>query len=121
MKIIDIYEKVAKGEEVPRHIKIGDSIYHFDCSDSDYYNDIENAPSLLERIWRNNAYVWLNLSVEILEEVENKEYEDIEELSYAGYTSNTHEVDKELYYIRTINALIRNQKYILEQLNKESK
>ena len=50
--------------------------------------------------------------------LEDKEYEDIEELSYVGYTSNTHEVDKELYYIRTINALIRNQKYILERINR---
>ena len=66
-------------------------------------------------IWNKER---LSNEVEILEEVEDKEYEDIEELSYAGYTSNTHEVDKELYYIRTINTLIRNQKYILERLNK---
>ena len=57
------------------------------------------------------------------EKVEDKEYEDIEELNL--------DTDKKLkkvvitaqdYVIEDkINALIRNQKYILEQLNKEGK
>ena len=57
------------------------------------------------------------------EKVEDKEYEDIEELNL-----DTDKLLKKVvitaqdYVIEDkINALIRNQKYILEQLNKESK
>lgn len=57
------------------------------------------------------------------EKVEDKEYEDIEELNL-----DTDKLLKKVvitaqdYVIEDkINALIRNQKYILEQLNKEDK
>lgn len=51
----------------------------------------------------------------LIEEVEDKEYEDIEEIGFLKYCEN--EVESILH--RKIDALIRNQKKILEQLNKE--
>ena len=48
--------------------------------------------------------------------IEDKEYEDIEKLSYAEWNKNKYDLDKELYYIKKINALISNQKKIIEQL-----
>ena len=83
----------------------------------------------------------LNDEIEILEEVEDKEYEDIEETDVAllGQCDNwlrcpTNEVTKQdielnpyiinnirentLEFQHKINALIRNQKYILERLEK---
>ena len=119
MKIIDLLNKIAKGEEVPKKVKLDEEIYEFNKWGNDYKLIGEEYSH-----WLFNDYCFgsngnrLNNEIEILEEVEDKEYEDIEKLSYAGYTSNTHEVDKQLYYIRTINALIRNQKKILERLDK---
>lgn len=116
MKIIDLLNKIAKGEDVPKKITLDNYVFEFNKTYEQYHNKYET--NLLEHISDYN-YSGLNDEIEIIEEVEDKEYEDIEELSYVGYTSNTHEVDKELYYIRTINALIRNQKKILERLDND--
>ena len=87
MKVIDLFQGIARGEEVPKHIIVNNSRYYFDCNDSDYYSDNDEEPSLLERVWRHNAYVWLNLEVEII-----KEEKEIEKIS-----------DKTRYYFRTQN------------------
>ena len=68
MKVIDLLNKIANGEEVPKRIKISDNYYHFDIDDSDYYNDVDNKATLIENIYLHNAYVWLNKEVEILDE-----------------------------------------------------
>lgn len=125
MRVIDLLNKITKGEEVPLVIKCED--VEFTLEDNEYYyENCENRDcyALFDYFAfekDKKSYEVLDLEVEevkqeIIEEVEDKEYEDIEELSYAGYTSNTHEVDKELYYIRTINALIRNQQKIIERM-----
>jgi hypothetical protein len=75
MKIIDLLNKIAKGEEVPKKIKVSDEIYIFSNDVGDYYNVIDGKNSLLEKIWRYNAYVWLNLKVV---EIEEKEIEKLE-------------------------------------------
>lgn len=49
---------------------------------------------------------------EILQEVEDKEYEELEELEIQHIEDTQHLIMKD-----TINALIRNQKYILERLD----
>ena len=74
MKIIDLLVKISKGEEVPKKIKVSDEIYIFSNDDGDYYNVIDGKNSLLEKIWRYNAYVWLNLKVV---EIEEKEIEKL--------------------------------------------
>ena len=60
----------------------------------------------------------LSHTVEVLEEVEDKEYEDIKELETfrddTFYNWCTVSENR-----RIINALIRNQKYILERLEKQ--
>ena len=125
LTVIQLLNKIANGEEVPNHIKISDDIYHFSCDDGDYYNDIGNAPSLLERIWRHNALVWLNLKLEIIED----EFIDIEEIKLerddilgyyngASHRMTTNVKDREVY-IKIINNLIKNQKKIIDKLNKE--
>ena len=75
MKIIELLTLIAKGEEVPKKIKVSDEIYKFSNDDGDYYNVIDGKNSLLEKIWRYNAYVWLNLKVV---EIEEKEIEKID-------------------------------------------
>lgn len=97
MKIIDILNKIAKGEEVPKKIKVSDEIYKFSNDDGDYYNVIDGKNSLLEKIWRYNAYVWLNLKVV---EIEEKEIEKID-----FRTLNTQK-EKNRVMKDTINQLI---------------
>lgn len=110
MKIIDLLNKIAKGEEVPKKIRIG--IYNFyKCekrtSEEDYDYQTEDGEYLINYL-SEYEYIttYLNDEIEIIEEVEDKEYEDIEE------------VDSDGRFSRIINALIRNQKYILERLEK---
>lgn len=107
MKIIDLLNKLAKGEEVPK-FEVNGVKY---CVGQDGYlrelfgDDIE---------W----YIfneWLNEEVQILEEVEDKEYEDIEEVDLGVLNSQS---DKNREFKRAINQLIRNQKYIIERLDK---
>lgn len=97
MKIIDLLNLIAKGEEVPKKIKVSDEIYKFSNDDGDYYNVIDGKNSLLEKIWRYNAYVWLNLKVV---EIEEKEIEKID-----FRTLNTQK-EKNRVMKDTINQLI---------------
>ena len=118
MRVIDLLNKIVKGEEVPRKFTYNGYLWEYDVKNKMwFYYFGEGKSHRFDRLFYINQI--LNDEIEILEEVEDKEYEDIEELSYAGYTSNTHEVDKELYYIRTINALIRNQNKIIERMKRD--
>ena len=116
MKIIDILVKIANNEETPEYIK--------------FYNRCNGQQETMLCCKENIIYkldqliIGLNDEILVLEEVEDKEYEDIEELpNYADCDDNTglacgwsfaEEILK-----NKINALIRNQKKILEQLKKE--
>jgi hypothetical protein len=59
----------------------------------------------IELFYVENITKKLNDEIEIIEEVEDKEYEDIEEITY-----------KPRKVQNAINALIRNQKKIINQL-----
>ena len=68
MKIIDLLNKIANGEEVPKYIKYEDNIYEFDTMMGDYY-------SYKIKKWFSDKYCdgrslrgCLNDEVEIIEE-----------------------------------------------------
>lgn len=65
-----------------------------------------------------NEEITLNDEIEIIEEVEDKEYEDIEEILNEELEECECLRDVAYFYQTRVNELIRNQKYILEQLNK---
>lgn len=127
MKIIDLLNKIANGELA----------FEQEFKHNGFITDMEIF---------NNEYLLneeiLNEEIEIIEEVEDKEYENIEEIDVAllGQCDNwlrcpTNEVTKQdielnpyiinnirentLEFQHKINTLIRNQKYILEQLKNE--
>lgn len=104
MKVIHLLNKIAKGEEVPNKIKYVD--YVFEWTGLNYYCNQFDV-FLEKRICIED----LNYPVEILEEVEDKEYEDIKELTCDEYDSEK----------KTINQLIRNQKKIIEKLKGDEK
>ncbi len=110
MKIIDLLNKIAKGEEVPKTITYMGSVYDYDneCKD---YEDIMTGDLFFDD--RYNTHVLNDEVAIVLEEVEDKEYEDIEEIKLVD-TQNLW--DRDIVIGDKLNALIRNQKYILEQL-----
>ena len=109
MKVIDLLNKIAKGEEVPRKIKWDEE--EFIYGTNRIYRNEDDEPLVYNLLPSGEN---LNDEVEVLEEVEDKEYEELEELEIQHIEDTQHLIMKD-----TINALIRNQKKILEQLNKE--
>lgn len=111
IKIIDLLNKIANGEEVPYKIIYGNHIYTYNSEVQDY--DInDNCEFLLERLfsYKDTSEI-LELELEIQDEED--EFEDIEEMNL--------DVDctcewnfGEVY--DTINQLIKNQKKIIERL-----
>ena len=118
---ITIYELLGliKDGKAPEKIKYQD--YCWEWTGDDYETRKFGVQKFLIT---GQEYTWvtdfLKDEVRVLEEVEDKEYEDIEELNL-----DTDKLLKKVvitaqdYVIEDkINALIRNQKYILERLDK---
>lgn len=104
IKIIDLLNKIANGEEVPK--KIRDGIHDLElCKCNNSYHYAGDTATLLNDVIGMER---LNDYVEIIEEPKKIEYEQIEEL-----TCNDYDFEK-----KTINSLIRNQKKIIDEVNK---
>ena len=74
MKVIDLLNKIANGEEVPEKIEYNGITYELEIySDWQYYIDRVNSTALLERI---NSVANLNCKIKIIEE--DKKLEKIE-------------------------------------------
>ena len=111
MKIIDLLNKIVKGEEVPKKIKYT-WFYEWSYDNTrDEYCYMQKDGKRFDEDWL--VVCTLNDEVEIIEEVEDKEYEDIEEIELGGLNLQS---EKNGAFKRTINALIRNQKKILERI-----
>ena len=91
MKVIDLLNKIAKGEELPKKIKIGGNELTLNEYKNNYLYDYE------EEYWGDELIHWfdLNYEVEIIEEDKKIEKLDIEE-----------------------NAMNRNERYIRKEDNK---
>lgn len=71
MKIIDLYNKIANGEEVPKKIRVGNIIWSFDEKGKTYFMNNTNIQLFyVEKITKR-----LNDEVEIIEE--NKKIEKL--------------------------------------------
>ena len=113
MKIIDLLNKIAKGELEDL------TLVHF-CKNNclTKYHKTDNRFEFMDKGDWNNYFRLIDIEelneevaiIENLEEVEDKEYEDIEEITQECFDHWTQ--------AKKINALIRNQKYILERINR---
>ncbi len=113
MKIIDLLNKIAKGEEPPQTIVHNCDVYNYNCNNNmAYMYTCDDGTNLFQM---SDS---LNEEVQILEEVEDKEYEDIEELTYENTFKDNSDMEVQEILVNKINALIRNQKKILERLDK---
>ena len=110
IKIIELLNKIANGEEVPSNIKVEDKEYCLDGST--YYTVGEDDEDLFCLESYTNTLDFLKSEVEILED----NTEEIEELEYfnigkAKSTDRTKMIDK-------INELVKAIKEIRKDLNK---
>ena len=118
IRIIDLLNKIANFDykTLPKKFKYNGYCYSW-CRACEIYEAIDEEGkifNLYDYIARDGT---LNDEIEIIEEVEDKEYEDIEEISCDYIVPNTPATENEAYimacflaYEQIINALIRNQK-----------
>ena len=78
IKIIDLLNKIANGEEPPKKISFLDKEYEYHKDHMDYFDS--NWGSLFQRII-DEYYEWLNMEVEILQiTITNKQDDKIEQI-----------------------------------------
>ena len=114
MKIIDLLNKMANGEEVPEKIKVANIIYIYESWEHFYYTDNEEREDLLVKGKDYSTIDFLNWNVELIED-EIIDIDNIEEL----LKIEEYEVDKTDTVINRnkINKLVQ----AVKQLNKEIK
>ena len=109
MKVIDLLNKIANGEEVPGKIQVYSDIFVFENSNNIYEHE-ETRTNLLS-IYNGNI---LNYKVEIIEEDKKIEKLDTSKYFYVGpYTEN----QPKRYDIDVFNKI--NE--IIDYINKEEK
>ena len=135
MKIIDLLNKIAKGEEVPKKIKIKNNVYEWyrRCENTFNYRLSYNGKlvdSYLSDDWFIDSKDMLNDEVEILEEEKKVEFKNILSLNTNICTIKRYDItdrknkDRVVCNIRndfenigdTVNELIENQKKIIDYL-----
>lgn len=109
IKIIDLFNKMANGEEVPKKIKYNEKIYELINYWEDYECD-QNEPYLFyDSITHSKISEFLNIELEIIEE--DKKIEEI------GAKSDTTLYKLENYDGILENALDWNFKVIEDKIN----
>ena len=128
--VIELFDRMANGEEVPKRIRLfGDE---FKKEDNEYYSVCTSNP-LISYFGEDYLRSELNDEVEILDE---EEFIDIEETTLNGKKVGygvlsewlgSKQTDNEVKLCSsieclgvTLNLLIKNQKKIIERLNKEN-
>ena len=129
IKIIDLLNKIANNEEVPKKIRYDGNDYYF-CNHCEIYEVIESSELCGKDLY--NLLDNLNDKVEIIEEDNKTEYENVEEINYVGCKVEINIIGiKELFNtdspvvtehcIDKINQLIRNQKKLIDELKENKK
>lgn len=109
IKVIELFDRMANGEEVPKRIRLfGDE---FKKEDNEYYSVCTSEP-LISYFGEDYLRAELNDEIEILDE---EEFEDINDEFESGDTAQV-----VMQLLNKIRPLIKNQKKIIERLNKEN-
>ena len=137
IRIIDLILKVANEEKVPENIKYDNKVMKYDHNKQDYkgYYSNGNGDYLFQFLFdkcRNTEH-FINDYVEIIDEEEFIDIEEItlngEKLGYGVLSKwlGSKQTDNEAKLCSSIeclgiilNLLIKNQKKIIERLNKEN-
>ena len=111
MKIIDLLNKIANGEEVPSKIMYQDKIYYM-VGNNDYENyEYDEEPTLMYAIGNTHN---INDDIEIIEDI-SKEDKKIEKIDFDLLQSFEDDDDK---YI-SIEAICKKIDEIIDYINKE--
>lgn len=113
MKVIDLLNKIANGEEVPERIQVYSDIFVFENSNNIYEHE-ETRTNLLS-IYNGNI---LNYKVEII-----KENKKIENIDLSEWAEITYQEDWEMFtkdFNRNCNLFVNKINEIIKVLN-ESK
>ena len=108
MKIIDLLNKINKGEEIPEKVKYEDTIFEYDKDRKEYIHKVDDwySETLLFKITNEHTHFirdLLEAEVEVIEE--NKE---IEELN-----------DNDIYDFNHLSLKINELVQAVNKLNKE--
>mgnify|MGYP006928419533 CR=1 FL=1 len=113
IKIIDLLNKIANGEEVPRKIKINNVIYEYIgymyCTEKANYQDIEDY---LFGKWNFNI---LNDEVEIIEEPKKIEKLNSEPISRRQYLCDESTID---FLKADIINIVSKVNELIDEVNK---
>ena len=118
MKIIDLLNKIADGEKVPKKIKYGEYYYGLEKKYNDDWEEYEYGYKTYTggylNIWRENA---LNEEVEIIEE--DKKIEKLEQIvTKRGKYNSIDELAIDVSRaFETIDGLIINQNKLIDKVN----
>lgn len=107
IRIIDLLNKIAKGEEVPKKIKYCKVSFEYNISEDDYFNK-KYGFGLLDKI---NLFKNLTEEVEIIEEEK-----EIEKLNY-----KVEQLDKPSHNESLLMNMIRENKEAINKLIEELK
>ncbi|MDY5930153.1 MAG: hypothetical protein SPJ27_09040 [Candidatus Onthovivens sp.] len=131
IRVIDLLNKIANGEEVPKKIRYFGEEFKL-AKDNEYYS-VYSSRSLISYFGEDYLRAELNDEVEILDEEEFIDIEEItlngEKLGYGVLSKwlGSKQTDNEVKLCSsieclgiTLNLLIKNQKKIIERINKEN-
>ena len=122
MKVIDLLNKMAHGEEVPEKIKVDNIIYIYENWEHFYYTDNEAREDLLVRGKDYSTNDFLNWNVELIEEntIDINSIEEFEiagcNIKFNGTFISTESIINDMILDKT-NKLVQ----AVKQLNKEIK
>lgn len=110
MKIIDLLNKINKGEEIPEKVKYEDTIFEYDKDRKEYIHKVDDwySETLLFKITNEHTHFirdLLKAEVEVIEE--NKEIEELDNMELINARPEVN--------AKKINELVR----AVNKLNKE--
>lgn len=112
MKVIELLNKIANKEEVPKYIKYGNYELTYDEDTQDFYNEPACTYALL-----NNIHQKLNDKIEVIEDTP-KEDKKIKKIQLTNGGSTIHLSDFEDYNLTIINReIIKKLNEIIDKIN----
>lgn len=117
LRIIDLINKIANNEELPKKIKYDDVIWDYDYTIGDYINE-DKFKTLIESLFGgNNTCNFINDEVEIIEE--DKKIEKIEMYQNEKGHYFLNKQDKKVYVNSAeIDFMVEKINEIIDEINK---
>ena len=113
IKIIDLFNKIANNEKVPKHIILNNIVFHYDDDVQDYENDFEYLfRDSFSNFGRSEDF--LNIEVEEVEIIE--EEKEIEKLGKNfTFEDSTNELTKGDWQVSVISQKVNE---LVDEINK---